>query len=1218
MIAMKCKRLYLWGFFALLLGVPTVMLGQADRGSIRGTVSDPSGAVVDSVDVVATIVATGEQFKTVSNGMGFYSLPELPVGNYNVTFKRAGFKELSRTGLVLEAQHTVQINAVLQVGSVTQTVTVTGTPVLELQTEMGTNMSTETMTDLPLDVSQGRDITGFAFAATPNVNGGEWDTNIAGSQGFTKAVLIDGTSSDSGVVGHIAESEPSMDAIQESQIDVAGLSAEDGRSGGGAFVYELKSGTNRFHGSAFEFLANAFLDANTWDNNWYLSQCASGDTTCSQQYKRAQNSYYDYGFSGGGPVWRKWLGLKKMYIFTAYERYMQADWVYAPNQMTVPTGKMLTGDFSELLTNGATVNGCTASPCPIMNGNTPYYDPAGNPIYYGSIFSPQGNVYPGNIITDPISPIAQKIASIYQQYYKPQTDRVTGNYPALANAQPWFHQTQFSIKYDWDLRDADHISSSYIYTFRPRTCPDSGCGGITSLWAPGTTAGGPLADATQQIVTSNAYRINEKHVFSPNLLNVVAYTFNAFQNKGIPATQLAGDTNWSSELGFGDVDAIHQFPLINFAGSPNGVGTPGIGTQIGPSGYVAYNAILNDTLNWTKGRHQLKFGGEYRALGFNQDTLGGGLQFNFNSATFSPTNTAISTYTGSAFANFLLGDVSSANRTTPIVLDSRRKEISLFAEDDIRVTQRFMVSASLRWEITEPLHVLGGEWTNFDPNATSQAFIGLDGKGVKGAVSWLAHPGDSFETYADWHQFAPKIGGSYQVNKNIVVRGSLGINFVPLGWNTYSATPYGSAIGYQEVNQVQAVGTRTSYSMPAFQWDQNHYPGVITPATGPDPTLTALPWGVDSIDSHTRQLGFMENWYAALQYQLPNNAKIEVSYLGNSGRNLHDGALNPLNYPTWSKYQPLLLSGDSGNWISNQGDATNDGVPYPYQGFSGVAWMAVKPFPQVWASSWGGVYSTNSPLGQSGYNTITVEGIKQRGPLTFDLSYSWDRQTGNTASAFIDTWTFNYAFQDPYAYKHYASYPYTNDKVKGYATYVLPFGQGRRYLSSSHLLDCFVGGWEAAAIVSYGNGTQVGAIGSSNYYAGWSTVYANMTPGASFKNTFKKWNPAWNPVNGADSASQSFNPSNFSNPTYGDLGNSPYLFSNWRGWATPSENASFLKKTHFGSDRRYVFTLRGELYDIFNRHYWNNPNTTISSAYFGHVTGVSGNRTGQLGARFEW
>jgi hypothetical protein len=1201
-----------------LLAIPATALGQADRGTITGTVTDSSGAVVQSVQVTATQVTTGAQFVTKSNNLGFYSLLELPIGTYDVTFRKPGFMDLNRTGIILETQHTVQVNAALQIGKLTQTVQVTGTPVLALQTEVGTNLNAQEMTDLPLSANGGRDITSFAFAATPNVTGSEWETSIGGSQAFTKSVLIDGTSADSGIVGHIQESEPSMDAVQESQVDTAGLRADAGNSGGGAFLYELKSGTNKFHGAAFGILANEFLNANTWDNNFELAQCAPGDTSCRNEYRRPMDRYYDYGFSGGGPVWKKWLGLKKMYIFAAYEKYMQADWGTAADQMTVPTEKMLTGDFSELLpyasnaqgnASGQPCAGYAGVPCPIMNGATPYTDSAGNTIYYGSIFSPRGTVYPGNIITDPISPIAQKIASIYQQDYKPQNSNVTNNFPALTSGTPWFHQTQLSFKYDWYLSDADHVAASYIYNLRPRTCPASGCGPVTSLWQPGSTTGGPLADAQQQTVITNEYRISETHTFSSHLLNVLGYTMNTFQNKSVPVTALADATDWPDQLGFGDVTSSKEFPLITFSGSPNGVGQATIGTQVAGGGYVAYNAMVDEALDWTKGRHSLKFGMEYRTLGFNEDTLGGPLAMTFSNNTFAPTNAGIQPYVGSAFANMLLGEVQSANQTTSIVLDSRRKELSFYAQDNIRINSRLTISADLSWELTRPLHVLNGKWTNFDPNATSQAFFSTSNQPVKGAFEWLQHPSDTFETYTDWHQLAPKLGGSYQISRKMVARGSVGINFVPLGWNTYSATPYGSDLGYTTLNRVLEVAPQT----PAYQWDQNLYPGVVTPATGPDPTSQTTVWGPASVDPHTRQLGFTENWYAGLEYALPSNARLEVSYMGNSGRNLHDGTLVPTNFPTWSTYQPLLQSGNADNWVSDAGSAAGSGVPYPYQEFAGPAYMAINPLPQIQATQYAGVLFINSPLGQSGYNAFTVEGGKQSGSLNLNLSYNWARTTGNTGSAFIDTWTFNQWWQDPYKYKYEAHWPHTNDTVKGYLTYALPLGQGRRFLSGLHALDHLVEGWTVGTIVSYGNGPQMGAVGSNLYYPGWSAVYTNVTPGASFKNTFKSWTP------GLPSTNSLFvNPASFSNPTYGQLGNSPTLFSNWRGWATPSENASLLKKTRFGPDGRYVVTLRASFFNVFNRHYWSNPNVSYGTTYFGQVTGVSGNRTGQLGARFEW
>jgi hypothetical protein len=765
---------------------------------------------------------------------------------------------------------------------------------------------------------------------------------------------------------------------------------------------------------------------------------------------------------------------------------------------------------------------------------------------------------------------------------------------------------------------------SYIYTLRPRDCTGT-CGSAANsvLWQAGSTSGGPLTFGLQQTVISNQYRGSETHTFSPHLLNVAAYTFNSFENKSVPMTTVSGSTDWSSQVGLENVDTLHPLPRINLNGSPNGLGEASIGvtpTYAG-GGYVAYNGVLNDTLSWTKGRHNLKFGAEFRALGFNSDLVGGGLQYNYSNNTFAPTNSQIQPYVGSAFANFLLGQVQSASSSLTFDLDSRRKELSFFGQDDIRVNSKFLISGSLRWELTQPLHVLHGYWSNYSTTAPNQVY-----GGIPGAYTWLSQPNGSFETYTDWHQLAPKIGGSYQITNKLVARASAGINFVPLGWNGYSGTPYGSAVGYTGLNQVVQV----SQQAPAFQWDAQNYPGVYTAPTGPAPDNAAIQstWGPASVDPRTRELAFTENWFAGVQYQLPGSTVIEVSYLGNSGRNLHDGALNPLNYPQWSTYQRLLLSGQEWDWVSDAGSAAAAGVRYPYPGFAGEAYFAIFPFPQVQADYAGGIFFTNSPLGRSGYNAFTVEAKKQHGALNLDLSYNWSRSTGNAGSAFIDTWSTSSSYQDPYKYNQEADWPQTYDTIKGYLTYTLPFGEGRRFLSGSgRLVKDLVSGWEAGAIVSYGNAGDIGAVWSKNYYPGWSAVYTSVTPGASFKNTFKKYNPSWNPtVAGAapDPDSLFVNPSNFSDPTYGYLGNSPTSFCgcrgypSWRGWAAPTENASFLKKTRFGEDNRYTLTLRAEFADIFNRHYWSGPNTNFSSAYFGHVTGVSGNRTGQLGARFEW
>jgi hypothetical protein len=1194
----------------ILLSLSWLAVAQSDRGVITGTVTDNSGAIVPAVQVTATQVATSIQFTAVSNSYGSYVLLNLPAGNYSLSFRKDGFKDLAETGLVLEAQHTIRKDVRLDIGSVTETITVsTETPVLELQSEVGTNMNAQALTDLPLTANGGRDMTSFAFAITPNVSGTEWASSIGNSQNFTKSVLIDGTSSDSGVVGHIQESEPSMDAIQEAQVDTTGLRAEDGRSGGGAFLYEMKSGTNVFHGSSFGFLANEALDANTWDNNWHLSQCAASDSACRQEYGRARNRYDDYGFSAGGPVWRRWLGLKKMYVFGAYEKYDQQDYRESANQATVPTAKMLTGDFSELLAQGASAQGsstCPSSPCPIMNGSAPYTDWQGNTIYYGSIFGPNWAVEPGNIIpTSQISSRAQSILKLYQKYYQPTRDGVTSNYPALMNSYPSFHQTQLSFKYDWELRPDDKLAVSYIYTLRPRIS-------ASGLWQSGTKDGGPLTDSSTQTVITNSYRANETHIFSANLLNTLAFTFNDFQNKWTPTSTSAGP----STLDLASYDPLAGLPVMGLNGAPNGVSEAWLGSNAGTGGYVAYNAIVNDSLSWTHGRHTVKAGFEFRALGFNDDQKAGGLTYNFSNESFTPSVSAIQNYTGSALASMMLGYVQSANAGVAFFQQSRRKEAALYVQDDIRVNRRLTISADLRWELTGALHVLDGNWSNYDISAANPLF-----GNVPGAYTWLHSKSDSFESYSDLHQFGPKVGVAYQLTDKIVLRASTGINYVPLGWNQYNATPYGSAQGFVGINQVAQIWPNT----PAFQWDSNAYPGVYTPGAGKVNTLAMQQVsGPTYVDPHTRQLGFTENWFAGLQYALPGNSKLEISYMGNDGRNLHDGMLNPANFPTWSTYQPLLASGMAENTVSDLASASANGVPYPYSGFSGEAFMALMPFPQAWANTWSGVAFTDSPLGHSTYHAVTVEASKQRGSLSYDLSYNWSRSTGDTGSALsegwnLKNWTSNFFYQDPHNYKEADKYPSTYDQFKGYVIYSLPFGQGRRYLGSSRLLDYFVGGWQAGATVWYGNGSLFNAVGASYWYPGWSTVFTNVANDANFKNTFKRWNPAWVPGNGSDSGSLYFDPSNFSNPTWGQLGNSPTTFSHWRSWSNPSENASLLKKTRFGSDKRYVVTLRAEFFNLFNRHYWYSPSTNFwDQSTFGHVTGVSGNRVGQVGARFEW
>lgn len=1183
--------------FTLLLALLIAAVpawSQADRGTVTGTITDATGAVVPGVQVIAINPATGAEFKSVSNGAGIYTLVNLPIATYNIHYSRSGYATFDRDGVAIQVQQRAQIDVKMQVGSETQTITVNATPVLQTQTELGTNMTSKVVTDLPLTANGGRDITAFAFSITPTVTGNEYQGQVGGSQAFSKEVLIDGTSSDSGQVGHIGESEPSMDAVGQFQVDTSGISAEAGRTGGGAFLFTLKSGTNSVHGDAFGFLANEFLNANTWDNDYFRSYYDSTDpankATYDQEYRTPVSRYFDYGGSAGGPIWRN-----HMFIFGSVERYQQSDFATANGAQTVPTTAFLTGDFSALL---------QTSQAPVGT------DPAGNPIYPGAIFDPTtGDVFPNNIIpASRISPISQKIASIYQQYYKPTfSDRTIDNYPVLRNADPQFTQTQLSFKYDWDVTSKNRLTSSFIYTLRPRYNSDLVV--TPGLFEAGSTNGGPLASGGVQTTVANAYRLSDAYTITPNLLNVLSLTFNSFQNKSVPFTSIAGNTNWAQQIGLGAYQSIPNFPLIDFGGTVNGVSEGQIGSSYTPgAGYVAYNEILNDTVTWTHGRHNVRLGLELRGIGLNYDADNGELEFNFSSLTGAPASAAIQSVTGFGFANFLLGDVYSASKTTPFGQDGRRKEYAFFGEDAIKVTPKLTLDAALRWDIPMPEHEIHGYWSNFTTSAINPNF-----GGYPGTIQYLSSPSQTFETNENFWQFAPHIGASYEVTNKLVLRSSYGLYYVPLGNNTYGAVPYAASTGYQAINQVLPPAQANSYQ---FNWDSG-YPGVNVLPTRND-NSTYVPYGPASVDPDSLTMGYTQNWNVNAQYQLGRTLVLQASYIGNIGRKLHDGALNPYNYPTWQRYSALYNSGQVYGYVSDQGSAASAGVPYPYAGWAGEAYQAINPYPQV-ANTYGPVYFVNSPLGSSAFQAFVFEVTKRNANgLSMDLSYTNSLTTGNSTTAFIDTYSASNGYQDPYQYHHYASYPETGDptqQVKGYANYELPFGHGQRFLSQNRWEDLLAGGWLVGAIVNYESGSPIAAVNAQNYYPGWSGVWTNVAANANFKNTFKKIDL----INPADPSSLFVNPANFSNPPDGQLGNSPVVFSNWHTWGYNDEDASLLKRIGFGANDRFGLTLRAEFFNVFNRHYWANPNLTMGSSYFGHVTDTTGSpRQGQLGARFEW
>jgi hypothetical protein len=280
--------------------------------------------------------------------------------------------------------------------------------------------------------------------------------------------------------------------------------------------------------------------------------------------------------------------------------------------------------------------------------------------------------------------------------------------------------------------------------------------------------------------------------------------------------------------------------------------------------------------------------------------------------------------------------------------------------------------------------------------------------------------------------------------------------------------------------------------------------------------------------------------------------------------------------------------------------------------------MAITPYPQA-AAGWGPLFFVGSPLGRSDYRALQLTASKRGGSgLSAIGSYTWSRERGNTDTAFQERW-WSGPIQDVNQLDQEAATIGTRDRThvfKGYASWILPFGRGERYLSTAPAaVRGLVSGWTVSGIVRYESGLPL-AIRSSNAYAGWSyPIYANVNPGVPLDGHFD--GSRFDPSTPSDPANQYFNPAAFSNPAYGDLGTGPARMASLRGFGGAYEDLGVIRDIRFG---RMSAQLRFEMINVFNRRYYADPETNLGSPFFGQVTsfGAQTPRQGQVGVRLRW
>lgn len=1193
-------RTTLIALLAFVLAAPLAF--AQDRGAFVGTVTDPSGATIPGAKVMIIHVQTNTTTESVTNEAGQYRVPNLPIGDYKITFEAKGFKTSVRENVRLSVTDVIRIDAKLEVGQTSESLTVTGdAPLLQTETpEVGTLMGTKQVVDLPLGFSGGRYAENFAYKLTPGVNGNNWESHINGSPSFSKEVVLDGASATIYIAGQFGESSPSMEALEEFKIQTSGMSAEYTRTAGGVFNFVLKSGANQFHGSGMGQIHNEWADANTFANNFYGRP---------KQRDRRNN----YAFSAGGPVMipKVWSGKDKWFWYAAYEKYNESYAGGGSPTVTVPLPEWWDGNMSRYLTNEKL--GTDALGRDVYRGAI--YDPASTQNIGGKLVR---DMFSGNIIPKArISKVSQNLANIMKQGYMPSVKQSDGQYAMINNAffpianQAGFNQTQFSVKSDYNLTSKQRLNGSFVFVDRPRTLLDQG-----GVWDFNDPNGGPLSRARLQWVSSHYIRMAHDWTVSPTMMNHIQGGFNRQIN---PSTSKHVSEPGAQTLGISGINQTSNYPEITGL-SGDRVSFPTLGYQANDMGAgTAYQFI--DTFNWIRGKHSLKFGFDYRWNGLNWRNGAGPGQFNFGADI---TGIPGFNQTGHGFASMLLGQVTSASVVVDTPVGSQFPMYSWFVQDDWKASRRLTLNLGLRWDYQAQGTEKYDRLHNFNPSIVDPKY------GIPGAVEFagtgtgrngkrMFYPNSLGTTWG------PRVGFAYQMPERwkMTVRGGYGIYYgtrIPNGW---SGVPWGNKAGFTATNNVNQPSPNT----PAFNWDGG-YNGVVKQAAL-DPSLAYSLWGPVSWDPDGGRMGYTQQWNFNIQRELWGGMVLDIGYIGTNSTGLQANEMRKMNQiPT----QALALGDTLGQWINNQNDipaaAKAMGARYPYgsQGDYIPVYQTLTPYPTV--IYWSDLYSWNSPLGFSNYQALVLQLNKRfSNGLQFLSNYTFAKNLGNISSAFGDTWGQNSG--RPFDYYNLAleksvlEYDQTNVlKIGG--SYDLPVGKGKKYGSSMpKALEFFVGGWTLQYIGNYASGmpSGMGATGTPNSNFATNRAFLVNPSGASIRN------PDFNP--------SSFDMTDISSPRPDKKyfvtsmvvdpvtinryarGNAPRRIDQLRGFAFYSDDGSLQK--NFVPVERVRVQFRAEFLNMFNRHRLSGFNTSPASPLFGQINGVSSDRRQiQFGIRADF
>ncbi len=1038
---MRSKLITLFVCLLLLTGFT---FAQEFRATISGHVYDSSNAAVPGAKVQAINVATSETTTATTDSSGSYTIPFLRPGIYKVTVTAQGFKQYNEENIQLQVGKVAGIDAHLEVGAVSESINVTAeAAMLETQTaSRGGVVTTQQITEIPLNARNpfmlgammpGVTFRGAAIWQRPFDNGAIAEWSVNGSRNSSTEFMLDGASNNGQMGNNNIAYVPIVDAVQEFNMQMNSYNAEYGHTGGGVMNVMLKSGTNDFHVTGWEFMRRTPLDANTFQNN----AIPASATNPTGGAKRATHYLDQYGFQLEGPVYIPKILKKdapvKLFYMGSFENYREG--TPTPLTLSYPEAEMRQGDFSKV------------------------YDAANKPVTIYNPFDytlvngdPVRNPFPGNKIPQSmINPVAANVAKFMP---KPNQPTPPGQHYANQNLvyPDYFAKDKFYnliLKFDWNFGDKHRAFFRHASNDRTEDRNDNG------VWeGPGQSGQQPF----QRI--NDAYVADWVGTVSPTFILNARASYNRFIEQGWGRGNEGFDLK---SLGL-PASLVSQMPGPQYFGRwefHNGYSPLGRYQDINKTN--TYTLAANATKIWNS--HTMKMGFETRQINYLLQNSGNIFyaqgQTNFTQRLY---NQGEST-SGDGFASFLLGVPNNITTNYPLYPWWRNYYSAPFFQDDWKVSRRLTVNMGFRLDFNTPAHE---KWNRqngpFDPTAASAISKQIPADmiamypqlaNLKGSMTWAGvnGMGTTVAKLSKWN-WQPRAGFAYQLSEKLVMRGGIGRYYSNPNNDIQKTNGFSTSTSATNSND----GGRT----PIANVLSNPFPmGINFPVGSSQGSLAWAGRDFSWFDSNFRT-PYVWQFSYGFQYQVNKASTLEVTYVGSRGKDMtHEKAFNIPSIDVRKKC--LLQEGGSPIFCDSQ-------VPNPFKGvdaFKGTSWYTAntlswfqmqRPFPQ---------FSGN--MTQQGrndswmkYNSAQVTyNMRFRGGLNLLGNYTWSKS--------MEAWGYN----DPYS-NNLQSGLYYNDRphiFKLTTVYDLPFGKGKKFGSSTTgFTNKLISGWEFTTFYTNSSG----------------------------------------------------------------------------------------------------------------------------------------------------